>query len=201
HQAFVRQLANRRQGNHNTLNRGEVRGSTRKLFRQKGTGRARQGSIRAPHRRGGGIAHGPHPRDYRLDMPKKMRRLALKSVLSAKARDNELYVVENLDFGAPKTKEMVRALAAMGVTSGSTLVVTAGVQRNVILSARNIPWVRTLPANLINVADLINHRHVILTADAIGVIESIWGGGAAAADDAAESADAGSDDQDAATED
>jgi large subunit ribosomal protein L4 len=174
HQAYVRQLANRRQGDHNTKGRGDVKGSTRKLFRQKGTGRARQGSVRAPHRRGGGIAHGPHPRDYHQDIPKKMRRLAIKSVLSAKARDGELFVLESLEFAAPRTKDMVALLTALGL-SASTLVLTTGDSRNVMLSARNIPWVRTLPANLTNVADLIHHRNVVLSAAALAEIERIWG--------------------------
>lgn len=174
HQAFVRQLANQRQGTSATKTRGMVNGSTRKLFRQKGTGRARQGGARAPHRRGGGTVHGPQPRDYRLDMPKKMRRLALKSVLSAKARDGELYVVDAPNFDAPKTKQMVAVLAGLGI-SGSTLLVVSGSPRNVLLSARNIPGLRTLPANLLNVADLINHRNIVLTAEAIAEIERIWG--------------------------
>lgn len=184
HQAFVRQLANQRQGTHATKTRGMVAGSTRKLFRQKGTGRARQGGARAPHRRGGGIVHGPQPRDYRLEMPKKMRRLALKSVLSAKARDGEIFVLDALEFAEPKTRRLVLVLAGLGV-SGKTLLVVSGNSHNVVLSARNIPALRTLPANLLNVADLIQHRNVVITADALAEIERIWGTAEAASDDAA----------------
>lgn len=189
HQSFLRYLANQRQGTHSTKTRGEVAGSTRKLFRQKGTGRARQGSARAPHRKGGGTAHGPKPRDYRQEMPKKMRRLALKSVLSAKARDGELFIVEALDFAAPKTKEMVRVLTALGL-NGSTLLVTSGAPRNVLLSARNIPWLHTTAANLLNIGDLIRHRNIVLTAEAIAEIERVWGDGSTAAPEAATEAPA-----------
>ncbi|MBI4496390.1 MAG: 50S ribosomal protein L4 [Chloroflexi bacterium] len=177
HQAYVRQLANARQGTHSTKTRGEVAGSTRKLFRQKGTGRARQGSIRAPHRRGGGIVFGPKPRDYRQDMPKKMRRLALRAMLSDKLRAGELFVLESLSLPEPKTKQMLGVLSALGLTA-STLLVTAGVDRTVILSARNIPWVRTLPANQLNIRDLVNYRNVVMTAAALEAVERLWGGGA-----------------------
>jgi len=110
HQALLRQLANARQGTHDTKTRGEVEGSTRKLFRQKGTGRARQGGARAPHRKGGGVVFGPHPRSYRQAMPKKMRRLAIRSVLSAKARDGELILIKGFEFEQPKTKAMIQVL-------------------------------------------------------------------------------------------
>jgi len=130
--------------------------------------------VRAPHRRGGGIAHGPKPRSYRQDIPKKMRRSALRSALSAKARDGEVFVIDGLDFPAPKTKQLFTTLSAMGL-SASTLLVTTGGASNVTLSARNIPWVDTLPANLLNVVDIINHRNLVLTADAVAEIERIWG--------------------------
>lgn len=174
HQAYLRQRANERQGTHSTKTRGEVAGSTRKLFKQKGTGRARQGGIRAPHRRGGGITFGPKPRDYRQDMPKKMRRLALRSALSAKVRDGELMVVDSLSLVQPKTREMLGLLTALGL-SASTLVVTAGTDRNVVLSARNIPWVRTLPANQLNIKDLVNYRNIVMTAAALEQVEQLWG--------------------------
>src|SRR5690349_19156020 len=122
HQAMVRQLANARLGTHNTRGRGEVAGSTRKLYRQKGTGRARQGSIRAPHRKGGGVAHGPHPRSYRQAMPRKMRRLAVRSALSAKFAANEIRFVDGLSFERPRTKDMLNVLAGLNL-SGSTLIV------------------------------------------------------------------------------
>jgi len=137
HQALVRQLANGRQGTHSTKTRGEVAGSTKKLYRQKGTGRARQGSIRAPHRRHGGIVFGPKPRSYRQAMPKKMRRLAIRSVLSAKAADGELLLVDSLSLGTPKTKDMATVLRALQV-QGTTLVVMAPPTENVVLAARNL---------------------------------------------------------------
>lgn len=122
HQALVRQLANARVGTANTKTRGEVDGSTRKLFRQKGTGHARQGSIRAPHRRGGGIVFGPKPRSYRQDMPKKMRRLALRCVLSSKAAEGDLRIVDKLDLDKPSTKEMARILNNLKVDSTALVV-------------------------------------------------------------------------------
>lgn len=122
HQAMERQRANARLGTHNTLGRGEVEGSTRKLYRQKGTGRARQGSIRAPHRKGGGVAHGPHPRTYTKDMPRKMRRLAVRSALSARRRDDAIIFLDRLTFEQPRTKDMIAVLNALNLT-GKTLIV------------------------------------------------------------------------------
>src|ERR687884_704824 len=122
HQAMVRQLANARLGTHNTRGRGEVAGSPRKLYRQKGTGRARQGSVRAPHRKGGGVAHGPHPRSYRKDMPRKMRRLAVRSALSAKYAADEIRFVEGWSFERPRTKDFVNSLSSLKL-DGKTLVV------------------------------------------------------------------------------
>ena len=134
HQAMVRQLANARQGSHNTKTRGEVAGSTHKIYRQKGTGRARQGGARAPHRRGGGVTFGPHPRSYAKAMPKKMRRLAIRSVLSAKVKEGELVLLDQLSFSDIKTKNMLEVLAALKV-QGSVLVVMDEPQLEVILSA------------------------------------------------------------------
>lgn len=179
HQALVRQLANARQGTHDTKTRGEVAGSTKKLYRQKGTGRARQGGIRAPHRRGGGIAFGPHPRDYRQDMPKKMRRLAIRSVLSTKAGDGELVLVEDLSFSEPKTKAMLDTLHRLGVV-GTALVVTEQPERNLILSARNIPGVFTLPAAQLNVATLLSYKYLVMTVGAARRAEALWGAAATA---------------------
>ena len=178
HQALVRQLANARQGTHDTKTRGEVAGSTKKLYRQKGTGRARQGGIRAPHRRGGGVAFGPHPRDYRQDMPKKMRRLAIRSVLSTKAGDGELVLVEDLSFSEPKTKAMLDTLRHLGV-DGTALVVTEQPDRNLILSARNIPGVFTLPAAQLNVATLLSYKYLVMTVGAARRAEALWGTAAA----------------------
>ena len=134
---MVGQQANARQGTASTKTRANVRGSTRKLYRQKGTGYARAGSKKSPLRQGGGITFGPHPRSYRQDLPKKMRRLALRCVLSAKAADGELKVLEEWDFSEPKTKKMIQALAALGVDS-SALIVTPEPDENVIKSSRNL---------------------------------------------------------------
>lgn len=174
HQALVRQRANARQGTASTKTRSEVSGSTRKLYRQKHTGLARAGSIRSPLRRGGGIVFGPKPRSYRQRMPKKMRRLALKCVLSAKATDGELRVVEHLRLDEPKTKEMAQILAALGADS-STLIVTAEPEDSVIKSARNLPGIKTMPANLLNVVDLLSYKMLLMTEAAVRRAEELWG--------------------------
>lgn len=174
HQALVRQLANGRQGTHSTKTRGEVAGSTKKLYRQKGTGRARQGSIRAPHRRHGGIVFGPKPRSYRQAMPKKMRRLAIRSVLSAKAADGELLLIDSLSLGTPKTKDMATVLRALQA-QGTTLVVMAPPSENVVLAARNLQGVYTLPAATVNVEKLLSHKFLVMTLDAVRQAEGLWG--------------------------
>jgi large subunit ribosomal protein L4 len=174
HQAVVRQLANARQGTACTKTRGEVAGSNRKLYRQKHTGNARAGNIKSPLRRGGGIAFGPKPRSYQQAMPKKMRRLAIRSVLSAKLKDNELIVLEDLDFSQPKTKEMAKVLSALNI-NGSALVATSEMKMNVIKSARNIPEVKTVPANLLNVVDMTSHKILLMTEAAIRQVEQLWG--------------------------
>ena len=176
HQAMVRQQANARQGNASTKTRGQVRGSTRKLFRQKGTGRARQGSIRAPHRRGGGIVFGPHPRSYAQRMPKKMRRLALRSVLSAKAAEGELMIVDEIGIKEPRTKEMKRILDALGVSS-SALIVTPEPDTELHRSARNLERVDVIPAPYLNVVDLLSHKLLIMTVPAVSRVEELWGMG------------------------
>jgi len=173
HQALVRQLANARQGTVGTKTRAQVSGGGRKPFRQKGTGRARRGSSRSPLLRGGGVIFGPHPRSYRQAMPKKMRRLALRCVLSAKVAGGEIAVVEGLAFSQPKTKDMVRILEALGIGS-SALIVTAEPDVNVYKSARNLERVETMPAILLNVADLLSHRALIITVAAVRMIEEIW---------------------------
>ena len=178
HQALVTQLANARHGTASTKTRGEVAGSTRKLYAQKHTGRARAGSIRSPLRRKGGIIFGPEPRDYHKALPKKMRRLALKCVLSAKARDNELLVLQQLELAEPKTREMVRILDSLGVES-TALVVTSQPEENVIKSARNLPGIKTMPANLLNVADLLDYDRLLMTVAAVRKAEELWGNGVA----------------------
>ena len=147
HRAVVTYLANQRQGTHDTLTRSEVSGGNQKPWRQKGTGRARQGSTRAPHWRHGGIVFGPHPRSYRLGLPKKVRQLAKKSALNARAREGALLVVDPLEYETPKTKTFAELLGKLGVADRKTLVLTAGAAtaRNVYLSGRNIPKVRVMP--------------------------------------------------------
>lgn len=176
HQALVRQQANARQGTASTKTRGEVSGSTRKLYRQKHTGRARSGSIKSPLRRGGGITFGPHPRSYKQDMPKKMRLLALRSVLSAKAGDGELKVLEELRLDEPKTKDMLRILTALGVDA-SVLIATAEPEENVVKSARNLPGVKTIPAHILNVVDILSYEMLLMTEAAVRKAEQLWGQG------------------------
>ncbi len=174
HQTMVRQQANARQGTASTKTRSEVSGSTRKLYRQKHTGSARAGSRRSPLRRGGGIAFGPKPRSYRQAMPKRMRQLALRCVLSAKAGDKELMVLEQLKLDEPKTKEMAQILTALGVDS-SALIVTKEAEDNVVKSARNLPEIKTIPAGLLNVVDLLSYKMILMTEAAVRKAEEIWG--------------------------
>lgn len=171
HQAAVRQQANARMGTHNTRGRGEVAGSTRKLYRQKGTGRARQGSIRAPHRKGGGVAHGPHPRSYVQAMPRKMRRLAVRSALSAKYAADEIRFIDGWSFERPRTKDFVQSLTALDL-AGKTLVVLDRRDENVQKSASNINGVKTLLAHYVNVVDLLSYDNVIISQAAVDVLAS-----------------------------
>lgn len=174
HQAMVRQLANARQGTANTKTRSEVSGSHQKLFRQKHTGLARAGSGRSPLRRGGGVAFGPKPRSYRQEMPKKMRRLALRSILSAKARDKELIVLESLELDEAKTKEMVKILAALGIGSSSALITTSQPEEKVVKSARNLVGVKAIPVRLLNVVDLLSHKMLLMTEATVRQAEQMW---------------------------
>lgn len=176
HQAMVRQQANARLGTHSTRGRGDVAGSTRKLYRQKGTGRARQGSVRAPHRKGGGVAHGPHPRSYRQAMPRKMRRLAVRSALSAKHAANEILFVEGLSFEQPRTKDMLACLLGLQL-SGKTLIVLDSKDENVQRSANNLPGVKTLLAHYLNVIDLLSYDNVVISRAAVDVVESYLSSG------------------------
>lgn len=187
HQAVVRQQANARLGTHNTRGRGEVRGSTRKLYRQKGTGRARQGSVRAPHRKGGGVAHGPHPRSYRQDMPRKMRRLAVRSALSAKYAAGEIRFIDELSFAQPRTKDMLACLAVLNL-EGKTLIVLDRKDENVQRSANNLPGTKTLLAHYLNVIDLLRFDNVLIARAAVDVIESYLGQGATAEEASADAA-------------
>ena len=174
HQAVVRQLANARQGTASTKTRGEVAGSKQKMYRQKHTGRARAGSIRSPLRRGGGVTFGPKPRSYCQSIPKKMRQLALKCALSAKAKDKEMMVLDELKLDEPKTKEVVKILAALGVES-SVVIATSEPMENVVKSARNLPGIATIPAQLLNVVDITSYKMLLMTEDAVRQIEKIWG--------------------------
>ncbi len=174
HQAVIRQLANARIGTHDTRGRGEVRGSTRKLYRQKGTGRARQGSIRAIHRRGGGIAHGPHPRSYKKKLLKKMRRLAVRSALSAKYAAEQIRFIAMLDMEEPRTKDILALLDAHDL-AGKTLIVLDSKNENVQRSARNIPYVKTLLAHYLNVVDLLRFDNILMSKPAVDVVESYLG--------------------------
>ena len=172
HAAVKNHLANCRQGTQSTLTRAEVRGGGRKPWRQKGTGRARQGSIRSPQWTHGGIALGPKPRDYSYSLNKKYRRLALKSALSAKAAAGEILVVDNLNLDEIKTKSMVAFLGA--VEAKKALVVTPEVCENVIKSARNIPGVMTTTATIINVYDILNHDKFIVDKAAVEKIQEVF---------------------------
>ena len=173
HAVIVNYLANQRQGTQSTKTRGEVRGGGRKPFRQKGTGRHRQGSTTDPSQVGGGIAFGPKPRSYRYAVPKKLKRLALKSALSAKVLDNEIIVLDELKFDAPKTKEMVKVLE--NIKAGKkALIVTAEKDENVIRSAANIPGVRTALVGTMNVYEIVNHTSFIVTKEAVEKIEEVY---------------------------
>jgi large subunit ribosomal protein L4 len=175
HQALVASMANKRAGTATTKTRGEVRGSTVKIRRQKGTGASRQGSKRAPHHRHGGIVFGPRPRSYEKALPKRMKRLAVRSVLSSKAADGSLRVVSDLGVSAPSTKQMSGVLRALGFER-SVLVVTAQPDENVKMSARNIDRVRMLPAAYLNVVDLLAANGLLMTVDAVRGAEAMWGG-------------------------
>lgn len=173
-QAVVKNiLANRRQGTQSALDRGEVRGGGRKPFRQKGTGRHRQGSTTDPSQIGGGVVFAPKPRSYRYSVPKKLRRLALKSVLSAKVADNELVVIDELKFEAPKTKEMIKVLENIKAQK-KALIVMDEKDNNVVKSASNIPGVRTALVNTISVYDIINHYTLVLTKAAAEKIQEVY---------------------------
>ena len=190
HQVMVGQLANARQGTARTKTRANVSGGGAKPRPQKGTGRARQGSIRAPNMRGGGTVFGPTPRSYRHRTPKRVRRQSLVAMLSDKLRDDQLVVLDKLLLDAPKTKEVVKLLAALGV-GPSVLLVPDGSDTSVLRCARNIPRLKMISASLLNTLDLLNHRTIVMTLDAVRKAESLWGGplvrrgGSTAADDGA----------------
>ena len=173
HSVLVNYLANQRQGTQSTKTRAEVRGGGRKPWRQKGTGRARQGSIRAPQWVKGGIALGPKPRSYKYTVNKKERRLAIKSLLSSKVIENELTVVDKLELAEIKTKTMVKALADLKV-EGKTLIVLPESNKNVLMSARNIEGVKTITLNNINVFDLLKYNNLVLPLETVKKIEEVY---------------------------
>ena len=175
HQVVVGQQANARQGTASTKTRAGVSGGGAKPRPQKGTGGARQGTIRAPHWKGGGVVFGPHPRSYRQRTPKRMRRLSLITVLSEKARAGDLLVLDSLDLEVPKTKEFARILDALDA-GPKALLVADGADATVLRSARNIPLLKLIPAALLSTVDLLNHRKVVMTIDAVRKAEELWGG-------------------------
>lgn len=173
HEVVKNHLANIRQGTQSALTRGEVSGGGAKPFRQKGTGRARQGSTRAPHYTHGGVAFAPKPRDYSYTVNKKVKKLALKSVLSQKAIDNAIVVVDSIDMADIKTQEFTKFLNAVGV-SGKALVVTPEVRETIILSARNIPGVQTTIAAILSVYDVLNAKTFVVDKAALATIEEVY---------------------------
>ena len=173
HSVLINYLANQRQGTQSTKTRAEVRGGGRKPWRQKGTGRARQGSIRAPQWVKGGIALGPKPRSYKYTVNKKERRLAIKSLLSSKVLEKELTVVDKLELSEIKTKTMVKALSDLKV-EGKTLIVLADKNENVLMSSRNIEGVKTILLNNINVFDLLKYNNLVLPLETVKKIEEVY---------------------------
>ena len=173
HQFVKMQLANKRQGNSSTKTRGEVRGGGRKPWRQKGTGRARAGSRRSPIWKGGGVVFGPRPRDFSYRMPRKMRRLALKSALSSKVIDDKMIIVDRFEFDLPKTKIMAESLQALNADKKTLLVSTAD-DVNVFKSARNIEGVKIVTVDFINVYDILNHETLLITKGAVDRVEEVF---------------------------
>lgn len=173
HAVVVNYLANQRQGTQSAKTRGEVRGGGRKPFRQKGTGRGRQGSSTSPNQIGGGIVFAPKPRDYRYTLPKKLRRLAMKSALSSKVEEKEIIVLESLKMDEPKTKEMIKVLGNIKA-AGKALIITDIKDENVIRSAANIPGIKTTMVGEMNVYDIVNHTSLIVTRDAVNRIEEVY---------------------------
>jgi large subunit ribosomal protein L4 len=171
HQAINAYLANQRQGTASTKTRGEVRGGGRKIWRQKGTGRARQGSIRAPHWKGGGVVFGPRPRDYHQDLPKKLKTVARRSAFNTRALHDEVVVIERFAVDAPKTREITQLLGKIGVAEQKVLILTSGLSANVYLSARNLRNVQVLPFAEASAYDVLNANQLLIEAEALRVTE------------------------------
>ena len=180
HQVVTAQLVNRRQGNASTKTRSEVSGGGRKPYKQKGTGRARQGSIRAPQFRHGGVVFGPKPKEYHQDVPKKMRRLAIKSALSDKVANEQLIVLRNLALESPRTKEMLALLANLPVNGKKILMMLPKRDENIVLSTRNIPSAKVQHVSSINVVELLKHDYVIMSKETVRWIELVFGEGLSA---------------------
>lgn len=172
HQVVVAQLANKRQGTQSAKTRAEVRGGGIKPWKQKGTGRARQGSIRSPQWAGGGMVFAVKPRDYRVSLPKSMRRVAMKSALTSKVLENEMIVLESLEFDAPKTKVFAAMLNAFDIKKA--LIITLESNTNVYKSGRNIEGIQVMPVNNINVYDLLKYEKLIITKDAVSKLEEVY---------------------------
>jgi large subunit ribosomal protein L4 len=175
HQVLLAQQANARQGTSSTKTRSEVSGSTKKLYHQKHTGRARAGSIKSGVRRGGGIIFGPHPRSYARAIPKKMHRQAIRCVLSAKATENALLVVDEIRLEEPKTREMAKTLVAFGINKPVIIALRQG-EEAILQASRNLPNVKTMPARQLNVVDMLAFAHIIMSEPALREIETLWGG-------------------------
>ncbi|MFZ5966792.1 MAG: 50S ribosomal protein L4 [Bacillota bacterium] len=173
HEVVKNYLANQRQGTQSAKTRAEVRGGGRKPWRQKGTGRARQGSIRSPQWVGGGVVFAPKPRDYRYTLPKKVRRLAMKSALSSRVANENIIVIDELNMTAPKTKDMTNILKNLSVEKKALLVIGEN-NTNIVKSARNIPGVTTTLVTTLNVYDILNHDKLIITKDAVHMVEEVY---------------------------
>jgi len=180
HQVVTAQLVNRRQGNASTKTRGEVSGGGKKPYKQKGTGRARQGSIRAPQYRHGGVVFGPRPKEFHQDVPKKMRRLAIKSALSDKVANEQLIVLRDLALESPRTKEMLALLANLPVDGKKILMMLPKRDENIVLSTRNIPSAKVQHVSSINVVELLQHDYVIMPKETVRWIELVFGEGLSA---------------------
>jgi large subunit ribosomal protein L4 len=174
HQVVIAQLAGRHLGTHDTKKRGEVAGGGKKPYRQKGTGRARQGSIRSPQFRGGGVVFGPHPRSYAQRLPRQMRRLALVGALTSKLDDGAIRVIDGFGFEEPKTRDLVAVLAALGRSDGRVLIVAPATDETLILSARNLPGVEVIRADSLNVVALLNADTVLIEQQAISRMEEVY---------------------------
>src|SRR5437868_5528332 len=175
HQAVLRQQANARQGTHETRTRAHVRGGGRKPWRQKGTGRARQGSTRSPQWRHGGVVFGPHQRSYEQDMPRKMRRLAIRGVLSAKASEGRIVVVDSFENLEPRTKAMAEAMNKLNIGDNTALIMTDDYVANLELAAANLPKVKTISAHLLSVVDIIKHNYIVMPRASLEIIDNILG--------------------------